>query len=183
MRKIQDRITLGITAGLLANMIKQSLSYILKKTGLVEITAPDKAGAMFVSKKTTQKPHGTLVGIIADFCIACELGIALTYYISATGKDNYLLKGLSMGSMCWAAMYGLLSRLGGTGFNLIKPRDSISGFITHGVFGLAAAKLIVSLGEGSLFKPHYQTLSNPENDSRRVARDDMQYRDEEVLTY
>lgn len=165
MLKIKDRVTLGVVAGFIANILKQGCSYLLRELNLINITTTDKAAAMFISKNKTRKKPGFILGVIADFCIACKLGILLVYYISATGKDNYLLKGWSLGSIAWATMYGLLSRLGGSGFSLIKPRDSLSGFVTHVVYGLAASQLIIFLGDEGLFKPKYQTLGNPEGEN------------------
>lgn len=170
MLKIKDRVTLGIVAGILGNLVKQGLSFLFKELGLIKITAPDKAGGMFVSKRKVKKPMGSVLGIIADFCIACKLSILLVYILSGTGKDNHILKGLSLGSSAWAIMYGFLSRIGGTGFNIIRPRDSLSGFVTHTVFGVAVAQLIVTLGDDSLFRPRYHSLSNPDEQ-------------EELLTY
>ncbi|KJS82957.1 MAG: hypothetical protein JM58_13555 [Peptococcaceae bacterium BICA1-8] len=185
MKKIKDRITLGIVAGVLANVVKQGLSYVFKKLKLINITAPDKAAAMFISKRKTKKPAGSIVGIVADFCIACKLGILLVYVLSATGKDNHLLKGWSIGSLAWTLMYGFLSRMGGTGFSQMKPRDSLSGYFTHAIFGLAVAELIVRLGDEKLFKPRYQTLSSPDEEFYNWYREKnaANQQGEELLTY
>jgi len=181
MKKIKDRITLGVVAGVFANVAKQALSFVFGKLKLMEITAPEKAVAIFINKKKIGGSVSTIIGIVADVCIACKLAILLVYIISATGRDNHLLKGLSLGSLAWVIMYGFLSRLGGTGFSTAKPRDSLCSFFTHAVFGLAASELIVRLGDESLFTPRYQTLSNPDEPEKNAAN--QQQYEEVLLTY
>lgn len=184
MTKIQDRITLGIIAGIIGNIFKQIVSQILEALNYQKVDAPKKAAALYVTRKKTKKPLGLLLGLIADFSIACKLGIILVYVISATGKDNHLIKGLSLGSFAWTIMYGLLSRMGGTGFWVLRPRDGISGYITHIVFGLATAEAIVRLGDESLFTPRYQALSNSKN-AKEINQETYvnQQNYEEELTY
>ncbi|MFZ5942790.1 MAG: hypothetical protein ACOYVD_01685 [Bacillota bacterium] len=164
MEKIKDRITLGVVVGIAANLIKQGLSFLFKELGWSTITPDKKAGGIFLSRKKTKQPEGKILGIIADFCIACKLAILLVFLISSTGKDNHLLKGLSGSSTAWIVMYGFLSRIGGTGFSIIRPKDAITSLLTHAVFGLVASQLIVTLGDESLFQPKYQTLSNPSSE-------------------
>ena len=185
MQKIKDRITLGIVAGILANVVKQGLSYLFKELKITNITAPDKASAMFIPKKKTKKLLGSTLGVVADFCIACKLGILLVYIFSATGRDNHLLKGWSLGSSAWTLIYGFLSRLGGTGFSIVRPRDSLSNFFIQAVFGLAAAEFIVRLGDEKLFKPRYRTLSNPDETfyDSYMEKNTANQQGEELLTY
>lgn len=46
--------------------------------------------------------------------IAVGLGVSCAYWLSIMGKDKYILKGAGLGAAEWAALYGVLSKLGAT---------------------------------------------------------------------
>lgn len=159
--EVKDRITLGIISGIIGNMAKNLTSKLLGKTGLRDDHIHAKAAGIFMTKRMAKTESGKGLGILIDFCIACKLGILLVYLLSATGKDHHLLKGASLGQSAWIIMYGVLSSLGASKSHSASAKTSFSNFLAHSIFGMIAAKAIVTLGDPNLFKPRYTSLSNP----------------------
>jgi hypothetical protein len=151
LRKIKDRMTLGLISGMGGNIAKLGISYGLGKLGLAGRGYTDRAAGIFVPGRRTRSRTGSLVGFLADETIAAGLGVGITYMLSSTGKDHAVLKGAMAGQGMWAGLYGMLATLGVTRLDTVSPMTAISHYGSHIVYGAITAWLVVTLGDPSLF--------------------------------
>lgn len=158
MKKIKDRFWLGIIAGLGGNMAKMVVEQLFDKTGFSKGHGYDTAAGIFLRKSDISTPYGRAVGIVADNMIAAGLGVTCTYWLTLMGKDKYLVKGAGLGAAEWAALYGVLSKLGATAIYPVKPQDTIATYISHLVFGATKIAIAANLGDSRLFKPKNLTM-------------------------
>jgi hypothetical protein len=149
--KIKDRLLLGVIAGLGANIPK----IIIGKTGLrlktADLHGPQIAAGIFLPGHNLAQTTGKIVGYMADATIAGILGVVTVYGLSFTGKDHYLLKGAATGQALWQGGYGLLSSFGVTQVYTQRPKTVLNEFVSHTVYGIAAAAIAANLGDESLF--------------------------------
>ena len=164
MKKITDKFWLGFVSGLGGNIAKNAVELVFKKRGVIKRSAVDKAAGIFLAKKDITTPAGKAVGFIADNMIAAMLGVACVYMLAFMGKDKYALKGATLGSLEWTAMYGVMSRMGATTIFPVTPSEALVGFLSHLAFGATKITIAVTLGDKRLFKPVNLTkkIKNPQ---------------------
>ncbi len=151
MKKITDRILLGIICGLSANIIKLAIGKAAMKLKCSDLDGPIKATGLLVPAHKIADRKGMLVGYIADSSIAAMIGVFTVYVLSMTGKDRALLKGTLIGKSMWTVLYGVLATFGATKIAPVDPKTALTEFASHSVYGAAAAALAVRLGDERLF--------------------------------
>ncbi len=154
MKKIKDPVVLGIISGLIGNSAKFAGNlfnrYVLKRS---DITYPEIAAGIFMTKKERNKPLGMLVGGLADFALGAILGIPVVYLLRYTGKDKAAIKGLVFGHFAWLTAYGVIGRGFGThkGVFPLDAHTNLSAFASHSWYGLVTSVVITKLGDPGLF--------------------------------
>ncbi|MEW5783501.1 MAG: hypothetical protein AB1767_00185 [Bacillota bacterium] len=157
MKKISDRFLLGLVAGLGGNLVKVTVERAaIPLLGFNE-TGAKKAGGIFLKKKDVSSSPGKVLGLIADNMIAAGLGITCIYWLTLMGKDNYLLKGATLGAAEWTALYGVTSQLGATNIFPTTPKNGLVSFLSHLAFGATKTAIAVNLGDSRLFQPQNLT--------------------------
>lgn len=151
MRRINDRLILGVLAGVLGNIPKTAIELAGKKTGWAESDCPARAAGMLVPRRQVRSQKGKIIGRIADTVMAAVLGVATTYALSATGKDKAVLKGVVLGQTMWTLLYGVLGTLGATRVKPVQPRTVLTELVGHTLYGATTAGLAVALGDPGLF--------------------------------
>jgi hypothetical protein len=162
--KIKDRITLGVIAGLGANIVKLGVEQFFASRKMASQTGITKAAGIHLNKTDSNSTQGKAVGILTDMTIAATLGVVGTYFLTHTGRDNKFLKALALGNMSWGFMYGFLGNLGSS-LKKSDPTTSITQWISHTAFALTKLYLIDKLGDERLFKP------NPLNKAEKTIAD------------
>lgn len=165
LKKITDRFWLGAISGLGGNLAKVTVEQISNKIGFSKSNGYSTAAGIFLKKSDMASPYGKAVGIIADNMIAMGLGVTCIYWLTLMGKDKSVLKGAGLGAAEWAVLYGVSSRIGATSIFPVKPRDALSTFLSHIVFGVVKITIAIKLGDSRLFKPDNLTLEikDPQN--------------------
>lgn len=164
MKKIKDKMLLGVIAGLSANVIKNILGLSGMKLGLQEIDGPHRAAGMLVPPHKIADPKGKLVGFLADTVMSGTLGVVTLSGLILFGKKHSVLKGSLVGAGMWTMLYGVLGSLGATKVNPITPQTVLAEFIEHTVYGAVTAAIITSIADQSVFKSSQnqdQTLQQP----------------------
>lgn len=151
MKKIKDRMLLGVIGGVAGNLVKLSLGYYFKKKKLAEIDGPERAAGMLVPPHTIFTKEGKIVGYLADGAVGSLLGVSMVYLLSITGKNQGVLKGAATGQAMWTFLYGVLGTLGATKVNAATPKTVLSEYISHTAYGLVTACVVLGLGEKGLF--------------------------------
>jgi len=165
MQKIRDRLIAGAIAGVAANVVKMGIEHSSQFLGLTQETGMKKAAGFFLSPRKTMSPKGKIIGFIGDYSIAAFLGVFASYLMTFTGKDYYLLKGLTVGNFSWSFMNGVLAQLGGSKVKANDPNTYLTSFIAHTAFGLTKAYILVNIIDSGLFKPNFNSLGKPSETS------------------
>lgn len=156
MQKIKDRVTAGIVAGLMANLVKQAVEWTAYHFDISQEVGSEKAADFLLPKGKIKTPIGRAVGVAADSTIAAALGVFGVYVLTLTGKDHYILKGISIGNLTWSAIYGVLSRMGVSSSVYRDPKTTAVEWLAHAAFGITKESLIVRICDPSLFgKPQW----------------------------
>ena len=151
MRKIKDRMLLGVIAGLGGNVVKLTLSTIFQKLKWAELGSPERAAGMLIPPHTLMHKKGRMVGYLADSVVSGLLGTASVYAFSTFGKNKATLKGALAGQASWTFLYGVLGTMGVTKVSPVSPNTVLSEFVSHTAFGATSAFIITRLGDSSLF--------------------------------
>jgi hypothetical protein len=165
--KIKDRVTLGVIAGLGANIVKLGVEQFFVSRKMASQIGITKAAGIHLHKTDINSTRGKAVGILTDMTIAATLGVAGTYLLTHTGRDNKFLKALALGNISWSFMYGFLGSMGASSVKKSDPKTSLTQWFSHTAFSLTKLYLIDKLGDQRLFKP------NPLNEAEKTLADDL----------
>lgn len=159
--KIQDRLLLGIVAGLGGNLAKLAIGKTGKKMQWAELHGPDMAAGMFIPPVKLASTQGRVAGLIADSVIAGVLGVVIVYGLSLSGRNQAPIKGLATGSAMWTGVYGIASAMGLTKVKPHSPTTVLNEFVSHSIYGLVTATLAVKLGDEGLFNGQTSLFACP----------------------
>lgn len=148
MKKIKDRVLLGIVSGLIAAIPGRLLNTAEYSAGLTDAKYSHMAASLFTNKENSDL--GQLLGSVANEAMVTTTGVAITYTLSATGRDSAVIKGIGVGTMYWFGLYGLTSALGILPKSK-KPLSPLLGFVDHIIFGASCGLIASKLGDDSLF--------------------------------
>lgn len=174
MRKMKDRITLGLLCGFFGNIPKTILNDVSYRKGLEKTRYGEIVTGIFVPKRAAVSKSGVKFGFAGDYFLASLLGIPLVYLLSYTGKDNYLLKGWAGGMAGMGLFRALIANIGP---GKTYPKDVLTNSlmsISSSIWGITAAALIVRLGDDTLFR---STASSREVTHHGPAATEYQYSD------
>ncbi|WP_027365059.1 hypothetical protein [Desulfotruncus alcoholivorax] len=150
MQRIKDRITLGLIAGLGANLVKEAIAETGVRSGLTKYTCRRMVPLVLLNKKDAKTWKGWFLGTTTDMTIACLTGVLISYTLSLTGKDYGWLKGTIVGNGVLDQVFNAFTRV----LPQVKqnPNSNILCRGIHTVFGITAASIITALGDPTLFK-------------------------------
>jgi hypothetical protein len=156
MRKINDRIILGLIVGLLADIPKNLLCLTLNKKGITTLKCSDLAASLFIPsyKVTTRK--GTLFGLLCDFFVAGINGIMYIQLLVNSGKvnkSNALVKGALSGIFSFGLFRGVITKIGAGN---VYPKDILTNImmgVSSSVWGITAGLLTLLLNRKGLIEP------------------------------
>ena len=173
MFKIKDRVTLGVVAGLAGNLVKTLIDEVSTKEKISQRSFRGTAAGAWVSKKESTSTNGQVLGGLLDFGMGSLGGIGTVYFLSTTGKDHLITKGLltgiSMGSLITFALAAVPT-------NKAKPKDAASNLsylISHATFGLVTTFVAAKLGDPSLYnaKPQNNYLEPTSKTTEQIANE------------
>jgi len=152
LKKIKDRVTLGIVSGLIATALKTgSDEFFLRRKISQRSFRVTAAGVWVDTKRQASSPYGQILGTIMDLGLGMVGSIGQVYVLSKTGKNNLFAKGTFFGITYGSIITAMLS---GFNTNKVKPKDArsnLSYVISSGVFGLATTYATALLGDDSLW--------------------------------
>jgi hypothetical protein len=152
MKKIKDRMTLGIVSGLFGTILKIASDEVFLRTKISQRSFRETASGVWVSSRRQAKnPYGQLLGAIMDLGLGMVGSVAQVQILSKTGKDDLFTKGAFFGVTFGATITAMLS---GFNTNKVKPKDSksnLSYLISNTIFGLGATYSAALLGDESLW--------------------------------
>lgn len=170
MGKTQDSILIGLIGGFIGTIFMDISNELIYKAGKTEGRYANVAGQMFVSPIRTKQRKNFILGEILHLAVGSVFGLPLVYILKKTGKDHYLAKGLVTSILTWGVLY-----TGGQKVGLFKKnhltKSHYSAMWNNLIYGISAAKVIVSIADPAVFKMQEQeTLEGYEP---KIANDYM----------
>ncbi len=150
MQRINDRLILGLIAGLGANLIKEAIGETGVRSGLTKYTCRRMIPMLLLNKKDAKTWKGWVVGTTTDMTVAGMIGVITSYTLSSTGKDYSWFKGIMVSNSIMDQFFSVFARA----LPQVRqdPNSNLLCRGIHTVFGIAAASIITSLGDPSLFE-------------------------------
>lgn len=180
MKKIKDRMTLGIFSGLVGILLKTGSDEIFHRNKISKRSFRETASGVFVSSRRQAKnPSGQILGLLLDLGMGMVGSIGQVYILTKTGKDNLLTKGTFFGMTFGSIITAMLS---GFSSNKVKPKDAnsnLSYIISHAIYGLGTTYTAALLGDESLWdvppkndyvQPTQQTTAERARQNMTIAK-------------
>jgi len=167
---MRDRMMLGMTAGLLANVPKVLVGHAAKARRMASTTHREIAAGMFMDSTMVNMPAGMMLGAVADFALASLYGVLATFALQRVGRDYWPIKGAMLGYALWTFGIGLMSRLGATKVYPLSPQTNWVLLGNHVLWGTLTAGLIRHLGDGVFSDQPKRKLNLPRRLRRHALR-------------
>jgi hypothetical protein len=150
MRKITDRIFLGIVCGLIAGIPGRFINAAESKAKLTDLRYNQLASSLFIPKNKTNTDQGKVLAAFVNNINVSSVGVLISYILSATGRDKAVIKGMGAGATFWILVNGLILNLG-LKIKSQKPLSPILSLADHLMYGFLTGLLVSKLGDDRLF--------------------------------
>ncbi|KUO49815.1 MAG: hypothetical protein APF76_00800 [Desulfitibacter sp. BRH_c19] len=150
MRKITDRIILGMVSGLIAGIPGRLINSAEYRAGYTDLRYNHLASSLFIPKNKTNSTEGKLLAAFVNNINVSSVGVVISYLLSATGRDKAVVKGMGVAAISWIMINGLVSNLG-LKIKSKRPLSPILSLADHLIFGSLTGFLVSKLGDDSLF--------------------------------
>jgi len=152
LKKIKDRMTLGIVSGLIGTIVKATTDELfLRQKASKRSFRVTAAGVWVDSQREASTPYGQALGAIIDLGLGMVGAVGQVYILSKTGKNNLFAKGTLFGMTFGSTITAMLS---GFNANKVKPKDAKSNLtyiFSSAIFGLVTTYAASALGDDSLW--------------------------------
>lgn len=150
MKKIKDRITIGVISGVLSSAPLQIFDALIHDRGITDVPYGYSASRIFLKKDKTKSPASKALSAAINFTNSSIVATAIVYTLSLTGKDKALLKGVGIATLMWIGIAGMISKVG-LNIQSKRPITPIISLAQHVVFGAMCSYIITRFGDDSLF--------------------------------
>ncbi|HHU76172.1 MAG TPA: hypothetical protein GXZ24_04690 [Firmicutes bacterium] len=150
MKKIKDRVLLGVLVGVFSAIVGRLLNTFEYRAGLTDAKYDNMAANLFVDKRQIGTPEGRTIGAVVNAVLTGVAGISIVYLLSMTGRDKPVLKGMGIGILFWLALFGLTPRVGIVE-RFKKPLSPLLGLVDHLIFGGLCGWIVSKFGDSTLF--------------------------------
>jgi len=145
--EIEDKITLGIFIGILANIIRNIVGTFSYLIGIQGYHIWQFAASAYLPVEEAKSIYGLIVGSFSDYMIAALIGVFSVYLLLYVGFENYILKGFFIGGTAWLLIFTIIVS---TGISKINPNSvggSISFLFNHLLLGVLIVVILKKYGE------------------------------------
>lgn len=137
---LKDKVMVGAIVGLLADVAKLTVNFILYKLGYTTVVFWQIIATRFLEKEYLFKPSAYIIGAIADLTVSASLGVAFIYALYyVIGREYLVIKGIGYGLIIWVGLFGTIL---GQSVQEKIPQTPSGIFVTivaHFFFGLSLA--------------------------------------------
>ena len=163
MRKVNDRIYLGMLSGIIGWAAFRLTDVLLFKNGISKRSYPTiAAGILVSSRREAEKWSGQFLGTLMDMGLCMVGGVSMVKMLTTFGRDKLVPKGLFFGLTFGGIITAILSKISN---KKVIPNDAISNIlyiVSHAVFGLVSIFTAAKIGDDSLFDiPPQNNYSKP----------------------
>lgn len=177
MRKINDRIYLGMISGTAGLIVLTIIDVISSRMGLSQRAYRTTAAGVWVSsRRQAEKWQGQLLGVIMNLGMSMVGGVLGVNLITKFGRNKLVSKGLFFGITYGSVITAILS---GFPNNKVRPKDAnsnLSYLLSHAAFGLVSIFTSAMIGDKSLFD------TPPENDYSKPTEKTTEQRKESNMS-
>lgn len=143
---MKDPVGVGTIAGLVGVLAINLVEYVLLNLNISETPLWHAGGIVFLTEAALQTPLGIAIGIFSHVFIAIVLGVLIAYYISFTGKELAIMKGIGVSLIAGFIVLTIIFPLRGLAADIQQsPGDTFAALIDHTVFGALAGYVIIRL--------------------------------------
>ncbi|ACB84314.1 hypothetical protein [Natranaerobius thermophilus] len=139
---IRDTIIFGVLVGVISNIPKELLKFILTQLGVHEFTFSQLAAGLFVDVELLTDPIIIITGAITDLTVAGLLGVATVYLVRCTDRTFPIWKSLFVGLLAFVFLYGGALRLEITSVDINNSLENFLSLLQHILFGIIMGILI-----------------------------------------
>ena len=147
---ITDKFFLGVISGILANIIENIYNYTSYFFNLTKYFIWHIAASAYFQIPDVKTMPALVVGMFTDYAIAAGMGIATVYLLYLTGEDFWFVKGLSVSSLSWLFVFGIILRLKIGRIDPIDAGTNLVNLIGHILLGILIPFIIIKLGEDTV---------------------------------
>ncbi|MDR3584500.1 MAG: hypothetical protein P4L59_04160 [Desulfosporosinus sp.] len=163
MKKINDRIYLGMLSGFAGFIALNLIDIASSKMGISQRSYPTTAAGVWVpSRRQAEKWQGQLLGTLMNVGLSMVAGVSVVKMLTSFGRDKLVPKGIFFGITFGSIITAILS---GLSHNKVKPKDAssnLSYLLSHAAFGLVSIFTAAKIGDDSLFDtPPQNDYSKP----------------------
>ena len=152
MNKINDRITLGIVAGLVGTIAKVLVDEISIKKKISQRSYRETAAGVWVqSRKQARSFYGQILGTLMDLGLSSLGSVMMVNLLTKGGKDHLLVKGTFFGISFGSTVTAILS---GFQTNKVGPKDpqsNLSYVASNAIYGIVTTLVAAKLGDDLLW--------------------------------
>lgn len=130
-------MAVGVSIGILANVIRLLLDYILYYFGIARVLFWQIAALQFLPQEHIQEPLAMFIGAVADMTVAASLGVVFCYFLDYFGRKYTYLKGGCFGLLTWVLVFGIFIWINRENLIVFRPSCVLAIMISHLAFGLA----------------------------------------------
>lgn len=160
MRKIKDRIILGIVSGLIAGIPGKFINAFEHRKGLTDMRYNRISVTLFTKSNKVNSKEAKTLAAIANNVNSGIFGVLTSYLLSFTGRDYAVIKGAGVAAFAWVIVNGLIGSqmLKQTSKNPVPP---VLSFLDHLINGGLCGIIVSKLGDDSIF-PDTKSLKRDE---------------------
>ena len=137
MKKLRDRLLLGVVSGMTGVAVKGAVSRVLFRGSFSEAAGPRRAAGMLLPPQKTATPGGKVVGWLADAAVGSLWGSC--QYMCCPLQEKTRLPSRDLPRGPWlGGLYGA-GYMGATDIQSSEPRTVLNEFATHTIYGVVAS--------------------------------------------
>ena len=153
MGLLNDKIMAGVILGIISNIPKQIIDFILYKLNFSDFFCWHTTAGVLISKEWIYNTHhGLIIGFFMDFFFAGVIGVSLIYFLRYLGEGEYLFsKGVGFSIIIWVTLCIMIvdQRLS-MYHTLFDPWHAYHSFIDHTTHGIVATYLILKYAKSTV---------------------------------
>jgi hypothetical protein len=154
-RFFNDDLTIAVSSGICATLIKNCASVLLKLLGIKHYVYWQLAASVFLDESQSWEAAGLLIGFLADLAVASLLGIIFFYVFRFTGRQHHWAKAAMGGFFIWLGITGLAPNLGISKITLGDHSTALAFLITDTLFSYLVVYFILRFGKEYLPEQRY----------------------------
>ncbi len=143
----KDRILLGGLAGMVGNIPKELMAWIMYWFGWIRYTFDHFCAGIFVPPAAVYDPVAIVLGLINDFVFSGIYGVLFYLIFKKTGVGRWFLKSLVMGFGLFTICFGILRPLLAPKLVVVEPLVNLLYLAPNVMYSVVTCWFIQKFGD------------------------------------